>query len=425
MTDTKTTTTKETMTSGLRFARWAWVVAAGATIALVIRRMDGVWSEASAVGLKPEYFNAVNQYTLSVSQDHALEDIGLSSDWHGAFVMIRLVLVAAAVIGISTMLWRRARTWAPLFLSWMLLNGLLLTTLTDDDTSGELPPLLGLPVLVLFGGGVISMLGLLLVFPDDRNARWVVAVMSAAALVPLYASVTDNDAIGDWMWNNAIYVVVATLTVGLGVQTLRVVKSRDRTARDLLMLTVAMLIVMAILGSQADRWSGIEGSRDGLASLAQRLGYETLFMAVPLSYGLAVLWILVRRGHWDMDVQFKGSVGYAGLTTFLVLGYFGIVAVVQAILNDVSGAEGNTFALMISTAVIAAAFLPARAGLQRLVDRVFDRRRRDAERRVESFETEIVRDSRPDEVGGALIGVVDDVFRPEHADLWLVGGTDS
>jgi cellobiose-specific phosphotransferase system component IIC len=242
-------------------------------------------------------------------------------------------------------------------------------------------------------------------------------------MVPLYATVTDNDAIDNWMWNNFLYVVGVMFLGGLAMQVVRIIRSRDRNARDLLLLTVGMLVALFTLGWFGDSWSGIHARPVGLGVLAWRLGYESLFMAVPLIYGLAVMWILVRRGHWNMDVQLKGSVGYAGLTTFLVLSYFGIVAVVQAVVNDVSGAAGNTFAIMVSTAVIAVAFLPARSGLQRLVDRIFDRRRRDAEIMVQAFETSVVRDSRPDEVAGALLSTVDEVFRPEHTELWLTPGT--
>ena len=276
------------------------------------------------------------------------------------------------------------------------------------------------------------MFGLLLVFPDDRSARWLIA--SAGRLwhriVPLYAIVTDNEAINEWaMAPTRIYVGRRDVGfAGLDASESHGSSGAEtETARDLLLLTVGMLVVLTTLSA----WVPIAGRRiersrlraRARVALAWRLGYESVYMAVPLIYGLAVLWILVRRGHWDMDVQLKGSVGYAGLTTFLVLGYFGIVAVVQAVVNDVSGAAGNTFAIMVSTAVIAAAFLPARSGLQRLVDRIFDRRRRDAEIMVQAFETSVVRDSRPDEVAGALLSTVDEVFRPEHTELWLTPET--
>jgi hypothetical protein len=408
------------MTWGIRLARWAWPVAAAAVVVLVARRLGVVWDEARTIGSAPDYFNAVGQYRLSISQSIALRDVGLSPDWHGALVVTRLLLVAATALTIAFLLWRRARTWAPLFLAWFLLNGMLITTFTDESTDGALPGWLGIPVLVLFGGGIVSMVGLLLVFPDDRSAHWVIAALLGLAAVPMYAGITDNDTLGDLLWQYGVVVLFVAIGVGLVMQTSRVLRSRDRTARDLLVLTVAMLGVFIPMSIGSDAWSGIEGSRDGLGSLVWRLAYETAYMAIPLVYGLAVLWILVRRGHWDMDVRLKGSVGYAGLSTLLVLGYFGLVAAVQVLIDDVSGTTGNTFALMVSTAVVAAAFLPLRGRLQALVDRLFDRRRRDAERMVQAFEAGSGRAARPEEVADALVDAVDRVFRPAHAELWTV-----
>jgi hypothetical protein len=401
------------MTIGLRLARYLWVVAAATTIGMVLGSIGDVWTEGRTLG-SAEFFNSEGQYRLSAGQASALRDIGLSPDWHAAFVSIRLVLVASTTVTVSTLLWRRARTWAPLFLAWFLLISLTLTALAGNS-SEQLPGWFPeIAELVLFFGGLVSFMGLLLVFPDDGSARWIVA-----ALIVLVAVLVST---GEWLWDNGWMVGVALLVIGLGLQVSRVARSRDRTARDLLLLTVTMITFFVALGITTDSKDliGIGGSRSGLGSLAWRVGFETLFMAVPLTYGLIVLWILVRRGHWDMDMQLKGSVGYAGLTTLLVMGYFGVVAVVQAIVNDVSGTEGDTFALMVSTALIAAAILPLRSRLQRFVDRLFDRRRRDIDRLVETFETSVVRETYPDDVANSLLNAVEDVFRPEQADVWLL-----
>jgi hypothetical protein len=407
------------MTRGFRIARAAWLISVGATIMLTVFAVGDLWNEARATSFRPEYFKADRHFSLSPTQAQSLQDIGLSPDWHAALVTVRFVLVIATSVAISALIWRRARTWAPLFLSWFLLNSVVFTAFGDGLFEG-LPEWLGPAVLVLLIGGAISMMGLLLVFPDDRSAASFFALLAGLIAIPVYASATNNgDAVGDWIWNYGLFFGFGMLLLGLVLQVARIVKSRDRTGRDLLVLTVVMLAVFVTLSIQADGWSGIQGSRLGLGSLAWRLAFETVYMAIPLAYGLAVLWILVRRGHWDMDVQLKGSVGYAGLTTSLVLAYFAVVALVQAIVNDVSGTAGNTFALMVSTAVIAAAFLPARARLQALVDRIFDRRRRDAEQMVEAFESELGRESHPHEVASALTAVVDNVFRPEHVDLWV------
>ncbi|MGI9606100.1 MAG: hypothetical protein ACR2P0_08180 [Acidimicrobiales bacterium] len=409
------------MTNGLRWARRTWVVAAAVMFFVAFASLGHAWTEGRTVGGLPDCFGCDGQYRLSPGQAASLQDIGLSPDWHAAFISIRLVLVVATALTVSALLWRRARTWAPFFLAWFLLTSLLVTAFSGD-VADRVPGWLGLPLFILFASAIFSFFGLLLVFPDYRSARWVGGLCLAVVALFFFTIVTDN--VG-WLWDYAVYVGAALAVVGLGLQVTRIARSRDRTARDLLLLTVAMMIVFMTLMFSTDseylseNVMGIGGSRTGLGSLAWRIGFETLTMAVPLTYGLAVLWILVRRGHWDMDVQLKSSVGYAALTTLLVMGYFSVVAVVQAIVNNVSGAEGDTFALMVSTALIAAAILPLRSRLQRLVDRLFDRRRNDVDRLVETFETSVVRDARPDDVAGALLTAVDDVFHPEHSELWL------
>ncbi len=408
------------MTFGLRIARWAWIGAAATMIALATMTVDDVWRSAGRIGPGPEYLNDARQYELSVSQVRALDDIGLSADWHAALVTTRFLLVLGSSAVIATLLWHRARTWAPLFVAWFLLLSPMFTVILDlDTTAAGIPAPLRPGVVALFAGGMISMLCLLLVFPDDSSAAWVIAFLVAASAAPLYAAATNSDALGDWLWNYGFVVVGVLVLGGFIVQVRRIVRSRDRTARDLLVVAVAALGAMMVLGGLADDIDRVIGSREGLGSLARRLIWESVFMAVPLGFGIAVMWILLRRGHWDMDIRLKGSVGYAALTTFLVVGYFGTVAFVQALVNSVSGTSNNTFGVMVSTALIAALFLPARARLQLVADRVFDRRRRDAERLVAKFELHAAREVVPGEVVGALLEAVDDIFRPEHADVWL------
>ena len=80
---------------------------------------------------------------------------------------------------------------------------------------------------------------------------------------------------------------------------------------------------------------------------------------------------------------------------------------------------GYSAAALVCT-LIAAAILPLRSRLQRFVDRLFDRRRRDADLLVAAFETSIVRETHPDDVANSLLNAVEDVFRPEQADVWLL-----
>lgn len=411
------------MTLGLRIARWAWVAAAVTLISVAVVTVDDVWRSAGRIGPGPQYFNDARQYELSLSQVQALDDIGLSAGWHVALVISRFVLVLGSSVVLATLLWHRARTWAPLFVAWFLLLSPMLTVFLElDAANAGMPDILQLGTGLLFAGGVISVLGLLLVFPDDRSAAWVIAFLVAASAVPAYASATDNAVLGEWLWSYSPIVLVVFILAGIAIQVRRIVRSRDRTARDLLLLAIVALVSTMVLGGLTDDIERVVGSREGLGSLARRLIWESVFMAVPLMFGIAVMWILLRRGHWDIDIRLKGSMGYAALTTVLVAGYFGAVALVQALVNDVSGTSNNTFAVMVSTAMIAALFLPVRSRLQLATDRIFDRRSRDTEQVVADFELSAAREAVPGQVVETLFDTVDDLFRPEHAQLWVAPG---
>lgn len=402
----------------LRWFRRAWLVALLAVLMLSVTSIDDLWRSATRVGATPEYLNDPNWYSLSSGQERALEDIGLSADWHAALVTLRFALVVSASIAMAGLLWRSARTWAPLLLSWFLLASPILTSVVEDGGDGDLAWWVGIPTAVLFIGGVLSTMGLLIVFPDDRHAGRAMAFLLAMAVPPILAAISGNDAVGDFLWNFGMIIVIGMLLVGLVLQVRRIRRSRDKTARDLLIIAVVGLVSLVVIGGVGDDVDRVTGSRTGLASVVRRLVYESAFMAIPLLIGMGVLWVLVRRGHWDMDLRLKGSVGYMALSTIVVIGYFGTVGLVQAMVNDVAGQSGNTFAVMLSTGLIAAVLLPIHRRLRDLTDRVFDRRRRHAERLVADFERRAATQDIP-EVADALLDAVDAALRPERAMLWV------
>ncbi len=216
------------MTLGLRIGRWAWVAAAATLISLAVSTVDDVWRSAGRIGPGPEYFNDARQYELSFSQVQALDDIGLSAGWHVALVTARFFLVLASSVVIATLLWYRARTWAPLFVAWFLLLSPMLTVFLDlDAANAGMPNVLQLGTGLLFLGGVISVLGLLLVFPDDSSAAWVIALLVAASVVPLYATATDNDVLGGWLWSYSPFVVGIFVLGGVVLQVRRIGEPRS------------------------------------------------------------------------------------------------------------------------------------------------------------------------------------------------------
>ena len=99
----------------------------------------------------------------------------------------------------------------------------------------------------------------------------------------------------------------------------------------------------------------------------------------PIAIGIAIL----RYRLYEIDRLITRTIGWTLTTGLIVAMFAGTVIGLQGILAPVTG--GNTVAVAASTLTVAALFQPLRRGVQRVIDRRFDRARYDAQRTVEAF----------------------------------------
>jgi hypothetical protein len=135
---------------------------------------------------------------------------------------------------------------------------------------------------------------------------------------------------------------------------------------------------------------------------------------IPVSIGTAIL----RSKLYDIDAVINRTLVYGSLTVVLALFYWGSVVGMQSLLRPIEG-EGNDLAVVVTTLLIAALFLPLRSRIQGFIDRRFYRRKYDAVHTLAAF-SQVARDEVDlSSLTSKLVSVVEETMQPAHVSLWL------
>ncbi len=126
---------------------------------------------------------------------------------------------------------------------------------------------------------------------------------------------------------------------------------------------------------------------------------------------------VLRYRLFDIDVIIRRTTSYALLTALLGLVYFGSVVVFQRLLAPLTGE--STAAVVLSTLLIAALFLPLRRRVQDTIDRRFTGRKYDAQKTLEAFAATVRNETDLDALTAELVRVIQETMEPENVTVWL------
>jgi MFS family permease len=178
--------------------------------------------------------------------------------------------------------------------------------------------------------------------------------------------------------------------------------------------TIAALAIAGFSASLSDRPSEIGLALFGFAGAL-----------IPVAIGIAIL----RHGLYDIDRIISRTLAYATVTAVLAVVFTGVILLVGGVLTALAQGvipsdQGRTIAVAISTLVVFALFQPVRRGVQRALDRRFDRARYDAGRTVEAFTDRLRYDVDLAAVSQEIVVTATAAVRPASATIWLRAGPD-
>ena len=276
---------------------------------------------------------------------------------------------------------------------------------------------------------VLGLLPLIiLVFPDGRlpSPRWRLAVggylalgladMAVQAQMSAYALThhrTQVDTSGQLLLSNGSYSVffgpvgliffaMWLLAVAYQIVRWRRAGGESRQQLSWLMAGGAVAFVSFIAGVVIAAHHGIWQTVRAVVVIG--------VAALPAGMGVAIL----KYRLYEIDRIISRTLAYTIVTGLLVGVYVGLVLLATRVLS-----LNSPVAVAASTLAVAALFSPARRGVQRVVDRRFNRVRYDGDRTVEAFAARLKDAVDLDTVGADLAGAVSQALEPVHVSVWV------
>jgi len=404
----------------LVFARGVWIVGVVVVLATFFATTPAYFASLHVVSTAVLNLNGDQQLTpAGLQQLHAL---GLSLDFYaGYFVVINAIFVLAWFVVGGLIFWRKSDDRMAYFASLALV--IFSVNFAVGNMVVALPASWWVPVQsVRFIGGM-GLSIFFYVFPDGRFVpRWTRWLLIGWVIHELFGDTLFINA----SFNPFLYFpwIDAILFISLLVSLVVVQVYRYRRVSNMIQRQQTKWVVfgmaVAVLGFAATLFVGtlpvVTDTLSGpVLNMIANTVLEFFLLLIPISVGFAIS----RSRLWQIDIIINRSLVYGSLTLALALIYAGSVLALQALLG--SFIEGNQFAIVGSTLVIAVLFQPLRRRIQALIDRRFYRQKYDAARTLEAFSATLRNEVNLNELREHLLGVVEETMQPAHVSLWLRG----
>jgi hypothetical protein len=405
----------------LTLARMIWLAWAAMIVVLLVAGIPAVYRQVTIHEAPiPAIGNADMQaelLQLNAAQTESLQALGFSL---GGYAIYRIAwhLVIALLFGLvaAVIFWRKSANGLAFLASLTLLS--LATAQSWVILFGAVAsqPWLLLPVRILTSSAFPLLILFLFLFPNGRFVPSWTRIPSIIGIVTLMAWDVTFNVWGGPLDGLLMYVLIFSSACAQIYRYLRVSSPIQRQQTKWVVFGAAIAILGEIV------FAGIYPALVPVSSRPHTFIYffvepvisYALAIFIPLSIGFSIL----RYRLYDIDLIIRRTLVYGMLTATLALIYWSGVVGLQALLRPITG-PGNDFAIVASTLLIAALFLPLRQRIQGFIDRRFYRRKYNAAKTLAAFSHTARDEVELDRLAEKLVAVVEETMQPAHVSLWL------
>jgi signal transduction histidine kinase len=359
---------------------------------------------------------------LTPEQARALKGFGLfPGDYAVYMVALTLATMVVSLVVSTLIAWRRSDDRMALLVALMLVT---LGPIAVTSTVLAIPSPWQVPNACLFFLALALFALVFSLFPTGRFVprwtRWTLVVF-LVVLIPFTffpnAPFTLN-ALSLSLYYLTSLGEFAILAVVQLYRYRRVSSPLQRQQTKWVVFGLAVPCIVIVIGYMLLFFPALDES-NSLYQLALNVVNEFLILLVPLSFGFAML----RYRLWDIDVLINRTLVYVALTASLALVYVGLIIGLQALLRGLIN-QDNSVAIVLSTLVIAALFLPLRQRIQRMINRLMYGERDDPYAVLSRLASRLEATLAPESVLPTIVETVAQALKLPYAAIALKQGDE-
>ena len=221
-------------------------------------------------------------------------------------------------------------------------------------------------------------------------------------------------------WEFGVVLIALSLLISAVSLVLRFRRSRGRERLQLKWMAtagagVAVFFIFLLLTSILTQKLKVNNQLVSLMESVLSNAVGIVFPVIPIAMGIAIL----KHRLYDIDIIINRALVYGLLTTLLAAVYVGSVVGMGGLVRGLGGDSDNSLVIAATTLLVAGLFGPARARIQRFIDRRFYRHKYDAVKTVESFSARLRDEIDLDELCTDLVDTVTSTMQPARVSVWL------